>query len=757
MANQFTEAATSYIARGWRIIPIVPETKRPLVRWRNGPKEDRPSGDAEQIKQRWKRFPGAHIGILTGRMSNLVVIDVDSVEGHGVDGFATIKEQEATNGELPLTLAQQTPSRGVQYFFKYPANLRDGESVKSRSAIFGMGCGVDSRADGGLVVAPPSTRNGGAYEWVDFSEVVEVLPSWILNYIIPKPRKTPPDDATKPDARHSEDAVKLLEKLGREFADDYDRWLHVGMALHGIDSGESMLKAWDRWSEQSPKYKRGVCAAKWATFNANYSPAVGFDDLKAWAGDKNPDSIGKLLDAYKHTDIGNAERFIDLYGLGIRWSNAAGCILWTGKRWEPHRDAVVRGLAIQAVRTIHDEANRLEQEDPERAKKLREHAGRSEHSARIHGLLDVARGVAANRNLFVFDIAETFDTHPMLLNVANGTIDLTTGKLRPHSEGDHLTKLSPVVFDPTAKAPVWQRFLSEIFAGNTNMIEFTRRSIGLALTGSTAEQCLWFLHGRGANGKSTFIDAVSAALGDYAMGTATDTLMVKRGDSISNYIARLRGARFVAAKETEEGRQLSEALVKELTGGDTMTARFLRREFFDFKPECKLFLTGNHKPTIRGTDDGIWRRIHLVDFGVTIPKGERDGNLPKRLRAELPGILRWAVDGCLAWQRDGLSPPRIVQDATDSYRRDMDLLGAWLAECCIIGEGYESAGGHLYECYSMRAKANGQKPLSGVRFARQLEERGFDRVRKRVSVWYGVDLTEDAQHELDVFRSRQTR
>ena len=260
------------------------------------------------------------------------------------------------------------------------------------------------------------------------------------------------------------------------------------------------------------------------------------------------------------------------------------------------------------------------------------------------------------------------------------------------------------------------------------MIEFIRQAIGYSLSGATSEQCLFFLYGLGFNGKSVFAETLQALLNDYSRRTPADTLMAKRfDDGISNDVARLPGARVVIASELEEGRRLNETLVKDLTGGDRITARFLRKEFFEFAPTFKIWMYGNHKPEIRGTDKGIWRRVRVVPFDVTIPAEERDPDLINKLKAELPGILAWAVRGFTAWQAAGaLLTPKCVQDATAQYRAEQDLIAAFLEECCLTGNSlYTVTAGALFRAYKAWAEENNERVMNQRKFSMSMSERGY--------------------------------
>jgi len=273
------------------------------------------------------------------------------------------------------------------------------------------------------------------------------------------------------------------------------------------------------------------------------------------------------------------------------------------------------------------------------------------------------------------------------------------------------------------------------------LISFLQRAIGYSLTGDTSEQCLFLLFGVGANGKSTLLNIISFLLGDFAQTATFDTFLLKNQErSINNDIARMQGNRFISAIEAEGERRLSEVLIKQLTGGDTITARFLFAEFFDFKPQFKIWLACNHKPIIKGTDHAIWRRIKLIPFNVTIPEADRDKYLTEKLQAELPGILAWSVQGCLEWQKEGLKTPDEVKQATNEYQGDMDTIGAFLSECCILTPEVKAKASELYGAYKEWCEAGGEHTLSQRCFGLRLTEKGLERIKSSGNYWKGIGI-----------------
>jgi putative DNA primase/helicase len=427
------------------------------------------------------------------------------------------------------------------------------------------------------------------------------------------------------------------------------------------------------------------------------------------------------------TDLGNAERLIDQHGQDIRHCGARGqWIIWDGQRWLPDGTGHVYRLAKDTARAILLEAYAAE--EGTEYKRLIKWAEKSESESRLNAMVNIAR---TEKEVAVSPA--DFDQDPWLLNVANGTVDLHTGELRPHRREDLHTRLAPVAYKPKAPCPQWLAFLARITDQDEDLIGFMRRALGYSLTGDTSEQCFFLLHGSGANGKSTFIEVLRALLGDYARQADASTFLHKDQDTPRNDLARLAGVRFVSAVEAAAGRRLAEVLVKQITGGDTITARFLYHEHFEFDPTFKVWLAANHKPEITATDYAMWRRIRLIPFTVTIPKEEQDKRLLQKLKTELPGILAWAVEGCQEWQREGLCEPGGVQAATAAYQEEMDPLGSFLTERCTLSPRVQTPASDLYDAYTKWCLANGEEAMTQTAFGRRLGDRGLAKARDAIT------------------------
>jgi putative DNA primase/helicase len=334
-------------------------------------------------------------------------------------------------------------------------------------------------------------------------------------------------------------------------------------------------------------------------------------------------------------------------------------------------------------------------------------------------------------------------TEAALLAAENGTIDLKTGKLREHNRNDMITKITPIKYDPDAKAPIWESFLESIFCGDKELISFIQRAVGYSLTGSTAEQCFFMCHGTGSNGKSTLFNVLSDILGDYSKTADMELFTERRNNqNSSNEVAMLQGSRLVTTVETNDGVRLNEALVKKLTGSDLIVAKRLYADAFEYKPVFKIWMAVNHLPIIKGTDIGIWRRIRIVPFKAYISDAEKDAKLPDKLKKEYPAILRWAVEGCMQWQKQGLNPPKSVLAATDEYKKDQDMFGDFISTCCVVGEGITCIGQTLYKQYENYCEDYGYKSMSAKSFVRAMKEKGFvqQMVRANRYSWKGIGI-----------------
>ncbi|WP_230164883.1 phage/plasmid primase, P4 family [Roseomonas sp. CECT 9278] len=343
---------------------------------------------------------------------------------------------------------------------------------------------------------------------------------------------------------------------------------------------------------------------------------------------------------------------------------------------------------------------------------------------------------------------DQWDADPWLLNTPAGIVDLRTGDVGPHDPAACMTKITAAA--PAGECPTWLRFLDRITGGDAELQGFLARMAGYALTGSTREHALFFLYGTGGNGKGVFLNTLSNLFGAYAKTAPIETFTASATDRHPTDMAMLQGARLVAAQETEVDRRWAESRIKALTGGDPISARFMRQDFFEFTPQFKLVIAGNHKPGLRAVDEAMRRRLHMIPFAVTIPAGERDQGLSDRLRAEWGGILAWAIAGCMEWQRIGLAPPAIVREATDAYLAAEDTLGLWLAECCAVAPDRYALTSTLFGSWSEWAKRAGVAPGTTMAFSQALDGRGFTWKRQGGTGKYGYQGLEIRLHGMAV-------
>ena len=501
-----------------------------------------------------------------------------------------------------------------------------------------------------------------------------------------------------------------------------------------------MREKWDR-PQSGSTYGALTIQKAIAGCSQVYSPKNSYSaSFKQGEVNAQTEQTGQRL--YSFDDTGNAERFVDLFGEQVRYCYTDKRWLWyDGRKWCTDMTGTVKRLADKAVACMAAEAKVYAQLDADEgtdmAKAFEKHMKSCRSNKSKNAMLsEVMHHVPV--------LPAQMDRFKTVLNTPGGVIDLRSGGISPHDPMTYLTKMTAVEYSENADCPRWLAFLDDIFRGDKDLIRYVQKAVGYSLTGSTTEQCAFFLYGTGRNGKSTFIDIIRDIFGDYAANIQPETIMVRSNQStaINSDIARLKGARLVTSVEPNEGVRINEGLLKQLTGDDTVTARKLYGDEFEFKPEFKLWMATNHKPVIRGTDTGIWRRIHMIPFTVQIPEEKIDRRLKYKLSAELTGIFRWAVEGCLLWQKEGLKMPRAVLEEVREYRREMDVISAFVEDKCTVGKGLSVQSSALYAAYLRWADSGNEYKMSNTKFGLEIAKR-FEKVKGRKYNYYsGLTLDE---------------
>lgn len=449
--------------------------------------------------------------------------------------------------------------------------------------------------------------------------------------------------------------------------------------------------------------------------------------------------------SYDMTDTGNAQRFRDRFVKNVRYSyTRKKWMYWTGKVWHYDETGEIKKLADVIVDELKAEA--LLEEDPELQKAKLKFANKTANSTGKANMILEAQHLDG-----IPLVIDELDGYIDYINVQNGIVNLRNGELMPHDPNFMMSKVCACEYDPfSKKQPVrWLQFLDEVTNGDKDLQRYLQKCVGYSLSGSVKEQCAFFLYGIGNNGKSTFLETIAEMMGDYASNAQPETIMVKRfGDSVGSDIARLRSARIVTTEEPTEGVRLNEGLVKQLTGGGKVTCRFLYGEEFEYSPEFKLWIATNHKPVIRGTDLGIWRRIRLIPFEVNIPPEKVDKQLKYKFREEMPQIFKWAIDGCKLYRQEGIEPPEKVQASTAEYKAEMDLIATFMEACVVIDYTAQEVipANELYSVYSEWARENGEYVMTSRKFFGEIGKRAPE--KKRISsgiVYPKIRLTDAAR------------
>ena len=492
----------------------------------------------------------------------------------------------------------------------------------------------------------------------------------------------------------------------------------------------------DKWDEKHGRDTYGNITLQKAIESCTntYSPTAPKDDEFFVNFESKPKANKTKL--YSLDDTGNAERMSDMFGEAIRYNYTdKRWMLYNKNKWIYDDSGYIGKFIDKSIEAMKQEKDWYIQQDKEnndenqtRFKTWEKHYKKSRsNSAKTALDKEVRHYVPVTPNLL--------DRHKMLLNTPTGVIDLNDFSVRKATPKDYFTKSVTANFDKNAKCPLWDKFLETIFDNDKDLIRYVQKAVGYSLTGSTAEQCAFFLYGTGRNGKSTFIDVLRELFGDYARNIQPETIMIKNNNGINSDIARLKGARLVTTVEPNEGLKLNEGLLKQLTGGDIITARKLYAEEFEFKAEFKLWMATNHKPIIRGTDLGIWRRVHMIPFTVVIPENEVDKQLTEKLMQELDGIFVWALRGLAMYNKEGLKMPSAVQQAVDEYKKEMDVVSRFLDECTEKAFAKSVKAGDLFKAYVEWCDTNSEYKMSNTKFGKEITQK-YEKIKKRDSYYY---------------------
>lgn len=683
--NAVSSAAAEYIGQGFAVLPLRPRSKVPATA--HGKKDA--TTDAAQIAQ-W--FPGdtnKNVGILTGEQSGLLVLDIDPRNG----GDTSLEQFERAFGKLPDSRRAATGGGGMHIYYRLPAGTT---GVRDRPNVAGYS-GLDIKSDGYVVAAPSVHESGQTYEWQNSVPISEA-PDWLV-------------ELSRSGKRVKVAGRPAATVIGEGGRNDTLFRMASGLRARGV-SPEAILAA--------VQVENMACC----------NPPLETDEVERIVGSALRYEPGS---GHAETELGNARRLVDAMAGNARYEPASrSWFVWNGRHWAQDYDGHVTRLAKQVVDELLSSAKLVN--DPDTFKRRIAFAQRSQSAARIAAMIELAK---TEPNIPIrFD---AFDRQPHLLTVANGMVDLQTGALLLHDRNALASQLIDIEYDPVAPCPIFEHFIADVLADDAELVDYLQRAIGYAATGETREQCFFLLHGEGANGKSTALNAFRASLGTYAQHTPTDTLVAKTGGA-SNDLARLAGTRFVTASEANADQRLAEALLKQVTGDEPIVARFLFKEFFSFRPTFKLFLATNQLPQVSGNDPAIWRRIRTIPFTRVFGPDEQDRQLAGKLATEQVGVLSWIVRGAVAWYRDGLPTPAAVHAANADYRAEMDSVGQFVDERCDLAPDGSVSASMLYASYRHHSNDNGRSPVNQTVFGLTLNRRGFV-AEKRGGSKYRVGLT----------------
>lgn len=743
------EIARYLVQEGFTILGNSPETKVPGHKWKH--LQDQQPTDAEL--QDWFEHHDWKPGIITGKLSGVVVFDCDDANA--------VEWAFENMPPTPLRVVSGS-GKGMHFYYRYPeneeiTNARSAWVLPPRSEL-----AADIRGQGGQVLAPGALhKSGNRYRLHEGSlplcrATIDQLPYWPTKQLAPPP---PPQKDPTPRAAMKGDRLSPYERAKLYMADwdpaisgqggDVATFANACALVRGFELSDhdamDLLQSWNAtnqppWSEGELWAK--VCGAK-AYGRKPFGYLLNQEPTKAEKAYAQVLKNREIKDPlkYANTDLGNAEFLRDGWGERLRWCHQTGCwLFWSGSVWEEDERGAWRCVSemararTQAAYTIEDEKKR--------DAALKWSRG-SESAARHKACLTLAQ-TFPEVSINVDDL----DPNPWLLNCQNGTLNLRTGELKPHDPRNFCTRCVTVAYDPDAKCPAFEAFLETISGGDAEWVAFIQRAMGYSLNGTTMEQKFFMCFGEGSNGKTVLLELVLWLLGAYAIAVDPSTWLEQKDPSKPRPdIARMRGARFTKSSESRDGLRLDMGVVKQVTGGDRLTARHLYQKETSFEARCKPWFATNHKPEIPHTDHGTWRRIVLIPFSVKIPEDKADGELAEKLRDEGPGILAWLVRGALDWLRLRLAIPEGVAKHAREYKADQDVLGGFFADRCdltpdMCGQRRWVKSGDLYSAYRRWAEKMGERVLSSQKFGRMMAERGFEGTKTGTGsrIWRGLAL-----------------
>jgi len=687
------------ISERFGLHPIKIGTKAPKdTGWNNGCLEKRAYLEEDFIEIMPNGRPVVlNAGIACGPANGIIVLDVDSQEGF---------EQycSKSNIELPLeeTLTIASGGKSLHHYYEFP---NDGKHYGNKS----IGGVFDIRGLGGQVIAPGSIHYETGVAYTIRNDVPMLpAPAWLLELAL-KQDKDPAEESKRRDtSQNKEDVGPIYQGSRNNTLASLTGKMHAGRFSY-----DAILAA----MEQENK-------------NRCSPPLDQKDVVNIVKGITTRYPAGTSGSVFNLTDMGNAERLISLFGKDIRYcSEEKRWYVWNGEIWQQRNKTVsIIDFAKKTTRSIYKEAATIQ--DLEKRNKIVSHALRSESNFSLKALVELA---ASDQSISISP--DQFDANPFALNTLNGTIDLKTGILNPHRREDLIRTMIPVEYDPHANCLEFKQFVFSIMNTYYKMMEYLQKIIGYALTGDTGEQVYFLLYGTGSNGKSTLLNVISKLMGSFAKTISFNSLTYF-GDKARTDLARLVGTRLVTCSEINRNK-INEGVVNRLTGGDPLTAKFLYGDEFQYVPVFKLFIAGNDRPNIEGSNHGTWRRIRLIPFEVRFDeKNGRINNLEQTLFQELPGILNWAVEGCLLWQKEGLDPPALVKQATSSYETESNVFQIFLDETCTLDPNEDTVTSQLYARFVAWCRSEGHEPLKKSTFRDRMKEKGFQKQRKKGQDWW---------------------